>query len=187
MHERKAKDYGTGEDPYANMRESNTMGIPPHVGVTIRMNDKMVRIKSIIKKGYAANESLRDSYLDLVNYAAFAVMFLDESTKGLPDKPVTIADDSPAAFGHIFIGLVDKCSICGITGQDWEERQQCGQFISCEAQQKLYPNPATHNWVWTATGHRCSKCDMQAYLYQTPDSQCYKLACDIYARSRQTK
>lgn len=43
VHDRKGKDYGTGEDPYANVRSAVDFGLPAWIGVLIRMNDKMRR------------------------------------------------------------------------------------------------------------------------------------------------
>lgn len=50
------------------------------VGVIIRMGDKIHRMKNITSKGIhlVEDESLRDTLLDLHNYAAMAVMLLDE-------------------------------------------------------------------------------------------------------------
>lgn len=95
LHLRKAKDYGTNEDPYANIRAATAAGVQPWVGVLIRMNDKMIRLMSIAKKGYAANESARDSGLDLINYAAFMVMLLDEQSNPRPGQLITYDPHSP--------------------------------------------------------------------------------------------
>lgn len=52
------------------------------IGVIVRLGDKFLRIKSLIKKknykGNVLEESLIDTLLDIVNYAAMAVMLLDE-------------------------------------------------------------------------------------------------------------
>ena len=52
------------------------------IGVLIRMGDKFLRIDSLIKKenfiGNILEESIIDTLLDLVNYAAMGVMLLDE-------------------------------------------------------------------------------------------------------------
>lgn len=51
------------------------------LGVIIRMNDKINRLISIDKKGisFIQTESLRDTLIDLHNYAAMAVMLLDDN------------------------------------------------------------------------------------------------------------
>lgn len=50
------------------------------VGVIIRLGDKIKRMKSITRRGISLvnDESLRDTLLDLHNYAAMAVMLMDE-------------------------------------------------------------------------------------------------------------
>ena len=51
------------------------------VGVLVRIGDKIKRAQSITANGISLvdNESLRDTLLDLHNYAAMAIMLLDES------------------------------------------------------------------------------------------------------------
>ena len=57
------------------------------VGVIVRMGDKIQRLVSVSKDGVTLinSESLRDTLIDLHNYAAMAVMLIDEETNyGLP-------------------------------------------------------------------------------------------------------
>jgi hypothetical protein len=53
------------------------------VGVIVRMGDKIQRLVSVSNNGVALvdNESLRDTLIDLHNYAAMAVMLIDEDNK----------------------------------------------------------------------------------------------------------
>ena len=64
----KNKDYG---DSFANFGP---------VGVIVRMGDKINRLANITKTGVSLikNESIRDTLIDLHNYAAMAVMLIDE-------------------------------------------------------------------------------------------------------------
>jgi hypothetical protein len=50
------------------------------IGVIVRMGDKIQRLLSITNKGISLidSETLRDTLIDLHNYAAMAVMLLDE-------------------------------------------------------------------------------------------------------------
>ena len=68
LFERKNRDYG---DAFAEFGP---------VGVIVRMEDKIKRLVSISKSGITLvdNESLRDTLIDLHNYAAMALMLLDE-------------------------------------------------------------------------------------------------------------
>jgi len=47
------------------------------LGIIVQMNNKMSRMKVLINKPKANNESLRDSAIDLLNYSAMLVMELD--------------------------------------------------------------------------------------------------------------
>lgn len=66
----KHKDYGP-------KNISQSPGGPLN-GLRVRMWDKMARINNLVDSGATPeNESLRDSFLDLMNYAAIAQMVLD--------------------------------------------------------------------------------------------------------------
>jgi|TARA_B110000114_G_scaffold169650_1_gene193734 fumarylacetoacetate (FAA) hydrolase family protein len=67
----KNKDYGDAFATYGP------------VGVLVRIGDKIQRLQSIDKTGITlvVDEKLRDTLIDLHNYAAMAVMLMDE-----PDK-----------------------------------------------------------------------------------------------------
>jgi hypothetical protein len=50
----------------------------PINGLRVRMHDKIARINNLIDKGAdPQNESLRDSFIDLLNYSAIAIMVLE--------------------------------------------------------------------------------------------------------------
>jgi hypothetical protein len=68
---RKNADYG---DAFANYGP---------IGVIVRMGDKIQRLMSITKTNVQMvdNESLRDTLIDLHNYAAMGVMLIDEQSK----------------------------------------------------------------------------------------------------------
>ena len=49
-------------------------------GLRVRMHDKVARINHLIDSEVSpSNESLRDSFLDLLNYSAIAMMVLDKT------------------------------------------------------------------------------------------------------------
>ena len=68
LFQRKNKDYG---DAFANFGP---------VGVIVRMGDKINRLSSVTKNqvSLVENESIRDTLIDLHNYAAMAIMLMDE-------------------------------------------------------------------------------------------------------------
>lgn len=86
-HNIKQKDYGTLEDPFANVRSSADFGMPAWVGCMVRANDKMRRIQAFARNGELVNESLRDSLMDLAVYALIGIVLLEQEQKqpgGLP-------------------------------------------------------------------------------------------------------
>lgn len=57
------------------------MRLPSVAGVLMRIEDKLQRMMSITKNGVnLVDEGLRDTILDLHNYAAMAIMLLDSSS-----------------------------------------------------------------------------------------------------------
>lgn len=81
LHERKTADYGLGADVLANCRSSQDFGIPAWLGVAVRMNDKMTRIKALAQKGELKNEPVEDSFLDIACYAIIALILYREANK----------------------------------------------------------------------------------------------------------
>lgn len=71
LFKRKNKDYG---DAFANYGT---------IGVLVRLSDKISRATSITKNGVLLvnDESLRDTLIDLHNYAAMAVLLIDEKNE----------------------------------------------------------------------------------------------------------
>lgn len=69
LFKRKNTDYG---DAFANYGT---------IGVIVRMGDKIQRLVSVSNRGInlVNTESLRDTLIDLHNYAAMAIMLIDEN------------------------------------------------------------------------------------------------------------
>jgi hypothetical protein len=78
LHERKAADYGRGDDPLANVRASTEIGIPAWQGAFLRALDKVHRIKSFCLNGKLANEGVEDSLKDLAAYSLIALVLFRE-------------------------------------------------------------------------------------------------------------
>ena len=81
LHSRKSKDYGTGQDPYANVRASEEFGVESWKGALIRSNDKITRLKQFAKKGALANESAEDSLIDLCVYFPIVLMLYRQASE----------------------------------------------------------------------------------------------------------
>lgn len=69
---KKHKDYGP-------KNISQSPGGPVN-GLRVRMHDKLARINNLYEtRSTPGNESLRDSFIDLANYAIIALMVLDRT------------------------------------------------------------------------------------------------------------
>lgn len=67
-------------DKHADYGPSNIAAAPggPLNGLRVRIHDKVARANHLIDSGAdPRNESLRDTFIDLANYAAIAVMVMD--------------------------------------------------------------------------------------------------------------
>ena len=83
LHNKKGKDYGGATDPYANVRASQEFGVDPWVGALIRLNDKITRLKSFIRRGELANESALDSIRDVAVYGVIMqVLYREQYPEG---------------------------------------------------------------------------------------------------------
>jgi len=80
LFSKKNADYG---DAFANYGT---------VGVIVRMGDKIQRLISVSNKGVnlVNTESLRDTLIDLHNYAAMAVMLIDENKDNITNDKIKI-------------------------------------------------------------------------------------------------
>lgn len=75
---RKHKDYGP-------KNIAHSPGGPLN-GLRVRMWDKVARINNLIDSKVApSNESLRDSFIDLLNYSAIAILVLENKWPELPN------------------------------------------------------------------------------------------------------
>tara|TARA_Y100000389_G_scaffold205055_1_gene262506 strand:+ start:903 stop:1394 length:492 start_codon:yes stop_codon:yes gene_type:complete len=80
---KKNKDYG---DAFANSGS---------IGVLVRIGDKISRLQNITKNSInlVSDESCRDTLIDLHNYAAMAIMLLDENNETTKNKEEEIKED----------------------------------------------------------------------------------------------
>lgn len=78
LHDRKQRDYGRPDDPFANVRATEEWGSPAWVGAMIRATDKVKRLQKYAVDRVLANEGARDSFLDLAIYAVIALVLWEE-------------------------------------------------------------------------------------------------------------
>lgn len=93
---RKNKDYGDAFATYGT------------IGVLVRIGDKINRLNHVSKNkiNLVDDETLRDTLIDLHNYAAMAIMLLDEREEATPDKieigepKMMLKSNSTTSIGH---------------------------------------------------------------------------------------
>ena len=81
--ERKNNDYCGGRasvDALANFKTASALGLHPVTGLLLRMQDKLMRIKSFVNDGElrVTGETVEDACDDLVNYAVLCKALLQE-------------------------------------------------------------------------------------------------------------
>jgi hypothetical protein len=80
----KNADYGTSKEPFSNFLGSELLaGVPVERGMLVRMSDKFIRIRNLMDRPAATDESVRDTLIDLANYALILAIWLE----GQRDKP----------------------------------------------------------------------------------------------------
>jgi len=80
----KNQDYsGATDDPFGNFRASEVIGIDPVMGIVLRCLDKFSRLKSFVACGTLAakEESVRDIFIDLINYSVLAAGMCEEKKR----------------------------------------------------------------------------------------------------------
>jgi hypothetical protein len=84
MHRKKMQDYGSNEDPYQNVVNSQLWGVLPWVGASIRIGDKEKRLQEYAKGKDLANETAEDSALDncVYNVIRLILMRREHAYKG---------------------------------------------------------------------------------------------------------
>jgi len=79
----KNTDYTAGGGPFANFKASEGFGVDPLVGLSVRLGDKIQRLKSFCKTGDLAvkDEGAEDIFRDLIGYSWIALALLEERKK----------------------------------------------------------------------------------------------------------
>ena len=89
--EAKNHDYtGGSDDPFANFRATEMLGVPAEIGVLTRCLDKFQRIKSFVSTGtlQVKSESVDDAIEDVINYMVLLKGIIRErSTQSLSELP----------------------------------------------------------------------------------------------------
>lgn len=80
----KNSDYTGGtDDPFANFRMAEEIGMTALHGLVLRMGDKWQRVKSYMAKGELAvkGEGIEDAFRDMIGYSVLALGLIEESKK----------------------------------------------------------------------------------------------------------
>ena len=82
IHEAKNQDYSP-EGEWGNFRESERIGIPAWKGAFVRLQDKYTRACNLIKgkEAFVKDETLKDTLIDLANYAVIVLCLLPEEER----------------------------------------------------------------------------------------------------------
>lgn len=80
VHDAKNHDYAGSDDPLANFRLCEAMGLPAWKGCLVRITDKVSRLQSFARQGelMVEDESVLDTLLDLANYAILCRVLFEE-------------------------------------------------------------------------------------------------------------
>jgi hypothetical protein len=75
MHCSKSHDYGSANDPLANIRNgAEFVGIEPWRAAMVRLSDKVTRLATFNRTGELHHEAVEDSLLDLASYALLTLV-----------------------------------------------------------------------------------------------------------------
>ena len=81
LHRSKSLDYGSEEDPLANIRHgAELVDIEPWRGCMVRIADKVQRLRTYCRIGRLVHEGVRDTLLDLASYSLLAIILHGETT-----------------------------------------------------------------------------------------------------------
>jgi hypothetical protein len=79
LHLKKSADYGSKNDPLANVRKAAEAGVEPWRASWLRALDKVHRINAYCQTGRLENESVEDSFLDLASQCLIALALRRET------------------------------------------------------------------------------------------------------------
>lgn len=132
---RKNHDYTSGSgDPFANFRGSSYLGIDPVLGVMLRMQDKMMRVRTFAEKGElkVKDEGVKDALVDLINYTVLMYGLIEEGksktatveTGRIPLEVMLERQTARAAAAPL---------LSGASAREWHDRNQKEARATLEA------------------------------------------------------
>ena len=96
-HDVKRHDYANTDDVIANFRTCEQAGIPAWKGCCVRLGDKFSRIMGFAKKEKlkVKDESIKDTLIDMANYALIALILYEEEQEYGVDKERELSEKKP--------------------------------------------------------------------------------------------
>jgi hypothetical protein len=86
MHSRKSRDYGSADDPLANIRNgAEFVGIEPWRAAMVRLSDKVTRLATYCRTGSLTFEGVEDTLFDLASYSLLTLLTHREACNGRPE------------------------------------------------------------------------------------------------------
>jgi hypothetical protein len=83
MHRRKSSDYGSADDPLANIRNgAEFVGIEPWRAAMVRLSDKVTRLATYCRTGSLTYENFEDTCFDLASYSLLTLLTHREARDG---------------------------------------------------------------------------------------------------------
>ena len=83
LHASKSRDYGSEEDPLANIRHgAELVDIEPWRGCMVRIADKVQRLRTYCRTGRLVHEGVRDTLMHLAAYSLLAIVLHEETQDG---------------------------------------------------------------------------------------------------------
>ena|SRR5215213_7842138 len=109
LHKEKSAGYGTEDDPFANLRSTEWIGVPAWKMCLVKASDKWFRIQQHLAKGVIPGDSLENDLRDMANYLGYAKILYEEwmESKGFVKDPidgVLVMPDVP------YSGLIDSAA-----------------------------------------------------------------------------
>lgn len=105
----------SGGQSYSNIRACTSIGVAPHIGCFIRMQDKWSRLQSMVKSGRAQavdGERAVDTALDLANYSLIFIMLLvealDEQAKSMVLSTLTMPEVVRQSEAEVLISIAQE-------------------------------------------------------------------------------
>jgi hypothetical protein len=79
----KAADYDDEDHPLRTLRLGSELGVAPWRGALLRLSDKISLLLTFVQRGryVSHDESFRETILDIITYAAFALLLYEQRAK----------------------------------------------------------------------------------------------------------